>query len=103
MPVTDDTLDFDEVLQVSAERGNFLTSDHTMAHFHDLWLSDYFRSDDPFSGPWDGTEKAVLDRCDAAWRANLDTWQPPEWPDDTLNAMDDLLGRARKEFGEGIE
>jgi trimethylamine---corrinoid protein Co-methyltransferase len=98
--VSDDTLNFDEVLAVTRERGNFLTSPHTMTHYHGLWTSDCLRSDSPFGGgPWDGTEKAMLDACDAKWRANLDQWEPPEWPEDTTKAIDAVVSRARKEFG----
>jgi len=98
--VSDETMDFDEVLQVTRERGNFLTSDHTMRHFHELWLSDCFRSEDPLAGRgWDGTEKAILDTCEDLWRANLEQWQPPAWPDDKRRAIDALIARAKKEFG----
>ena len=99
--VSDETIDFDEVMSVVAERGNFLASEHTMRHFRELWMSDCFRSDDPFSGAWDGTESAILDTCEEKWRANLEQWQPPEWPDDKLEAIDNLIARAKKEFGIG--
>ena len=100
--VSEDTLDFDEILQVTQQKGNFLMSDHTVAHCHDLWTSDYFLSDSPFVGDWDGTEKTVLDRCDQAWRANLAKWEPPTvWSDDQKKAMDGLLARARNEFEIG--
>ena len=70
-----------------------------MRHFRELWTSDCFRFDDPFAGgPWDGTERAILDNCDETWRANLANWTPPEWPDDTLEAMDALVTRAKREF-----
>jgi hypothetical protein len=32
------------------------------------------------------------------WRANLEQWQPPDWPADKLKAIDNLLARARREF-----
>ncbi len=76
-------------------------SDHTLKHCRELWNSNYFLSDDPTAGNWDGTETAILDRCDGAWRANLEKWQAPEWPEDKKKAMDDLLARAKKEFGIG--
>jgi len=99
LSVDEETLDFDEILRITRERGNFLDSDHTMRHFRELWISKCFRSDDPSAGAWDGSEKAILDTCDEAWRANLARWEPPDWPDDKRQAMDDLLARARKEFG----
>ncbi|MCP4640931.1 MAG: hypothetical protein GY851_10880 [bacterium] len=98
--VSDDTLNLDEVVQVTKERGNFLTSEHTMNHYHELWLCDLFRSDNPFSGQgWDGTEKAILDRCDEMWRANVENWQPPEWPEDKLKAVDAVVENAKQAFG----
>ncbi len=97
--VNDETMDFDEVVEVVQQRGSFLATDHTLNHFRELWLSDCFRSDDPFSGGWDGTEKAILDTCEAKWRANLEQWEPPQWPEDKLQAMDGLVARAKKEFG----
>ena len=98
--VDDETTNWDEVLKVTEEKGNFLTSDHTMRHFREMWGSDCFRSDDPFGGAWDGSEKAILDTCDEKWRANLEKWEPAEfWPADKIKAMDDVVARAKKEFG----
>jgi trimethylamine:corrinoid methyltransferase-like protein len=99
IPVNNETLDLDEVFQVVRERGNFLAGEHTVRHCRDLWTSPLFRSDSPFEGDWDGTEKAILDTCEETWRANLARWRPPEWPSDKKRAMDRLLARARKEFG----
>jgi trimethylamine--corrinoid protein Co-methyltransferase len=97
--VDDETMDYDEVVKATQEKGNFLTSDHTMRHFREMWTSDCIRSDDPFGGGWDGTEKAILDKCDEMWRANLAKWEPPAWPKEKVKAMDALVARARKEFG----
>ena len=99
--VSDETLNFDEIVEVTEKQSNFLLSQHTVAHCHDLWLSRYFRSGDPMGGGWDGTEKAILDQCEEAWRANLARWEPPEWPQEKLKAMDELVARAKKEFGCG--
>jgi trimethylamine:corrinoid methyltransferase-like protein len=98
IPVTPETLDWEEVLEMTRTRGDFLSSDHTMRHHRELWNSPLFRSESPFEGPWDGTEKAILDACDARWRANLAKWTPPEWPRETTKALDELLARARREF-----
>ena len=98
--INEDTLNWEEVLKVTETKGNFLMSDHTLMHCRDLWSSDYFLSEDPFAGAWDGTEKAILDRCDAAWRANLEKWAPPTtWTEDQKKEMDKLVARAKKEFG----
>jgi len=95
----EETLNWDEVVEVCAGNGNFLASDHTLRHCHDLWNSPLFRSDDPTAGDWDGSEKAVLDQCEKMWRANLEKWEPPQWPEEKKKEMDALVGRARKEFG----
>jgi len=99
IPVNDETLDFEEILAVTRDKGNFLMSEHTLTHCRDLWTSNYFLSEDPFAGEWDGTEKAILDRCDAAWRANLERWEPKRfWSPEQVREMDKLVERARKEF-----
>jgi len=97
--VDDETMNWDEVLKVTADNGNFLMSEHTMRHFREMWESPLFRSDDPFAGEWDGSEKAILDKCDEIWRARLEAWEPPNWSDSQKKAMDELIARAQKEFG----
>jgi len=97
--VNEDTEDLSEIAEVTCQRGTFLATDHTMSHFRQLWTSACFRSDDPFAGAWDGSEKAILDACEEMWRANLEQWQPPEWPQDKLKAIDNLVSRAKREFG----
>jgi len=100
--VDDETLDYDEILKLTEERGNFLTSDHTMRHFREMWSSECFRSEDPFgSSGWDGTEKAILDRCEEMWRPNVEKWEAPQWPEEKLEAMDEVVARAKREFGVG--
>lgn len=98
IPLDAETLDFDEVVQVTKERGNFLASEHTMRHCRELWMSALFRSDSPFEGAWDGSEKSILDKCDEIWHENLTKWQAPKVDADKIKAMDKLLERAQKEF-----
>ena len=99
--VDDEDLNWDEVVETCQANGNFLASDHTLRHCHDLWNSPLFRSDDPTSGGWDGSEKAILDQCEEMWRANLEQWSPPRWSEDEKQAMDAVVKRARAEFGIG--
>ncbi len=97
--IDEETLDFDEILKVCEEKGNFLMSDHTLRHCRDLWTSPLFLSEAPVEGAWDGSEKAILDQCEEMWRANLEKWEAPEaWSDDQKKAMDKLVARAKKEF-----
>lgn len=97
--VNEETLNFDEVVSNTKDRAHFFSSTHTMTHMRELWTSPLFRSVDPFSGEWAGDERAILDNCEEMWRANLENWAPPEWPEDKKKAIDGLLTRARKEFG----
>ena len=92
--VSEETLDFDEVRQICRDKGSFLMSDHTLRHCRELWTSPLFRSDNPHGSDWDGSEKAILDQCDAMWRANLEKWEAPAWPDDKKRAIDALVARA---------
>jgi trimethylamine---corrinoid protein Co-methyltransferase len=98
IPVDPETLDWDEVLEVTRERGNFLSSDHTIRHFRELWESRLFRSESPFAGSWDGSEKAILDACALMWQEKLKGWKPPVMPAEKEKALDDLLRRARSEL-----
>lgn len=97
--IDEETLDFDEVVEVTKERGNFLASEHTVRHCRDLWSSPLFRSNSPFEGAWEGSEKSILDKCDGIWRENLKRWEPPAWSTDKIQAIDRLVERAQKEFG----
>ena len=74
----------------------FLTSDHTLDHFRELWTSPLFPHSLPEAGPDD--EQRVLDLCEERWRANLAAWQPPDLPDDTLQALMGVLTRAEQEL-----
>lgn len=85
--------------RVEAEK-DFLTSDHTLAHFRELRSSPIFRTDDPGAGTWAGDEKAILDKCDEIWRVQLKSHTPPEWPEDKAKALEGVVARARRELLE---
>ena len=95
IPVDEESMDWEEVLQITRDRGTFLASDHTARHCRNLWTSRLFRSDSPLAGAWDGTEKAVLDTCADMWREAVAKWVPPAWPREKEKALDELLLRAR--------
>ncbi len=99
--VKDETINFDEIRERTEKGGDFLTSEHTLRHCRELWSSRLFLPTEAAKGSWDGTERCILDRCDQLWRANLENYVPPAWPEDKLNALDGLVARARKEFGIG--
>lgn len=98
--VTDEEhLPFAEICDVVNNDGNFLASEHTLRHCRELWMSGLFRTDNVSQG-WQGDEKAMLDTCDRLWRENLKNYQPPQWPQEKIKALDDVLERAKKEFNE---
>ncbi len=95
--VSEDQLAFDEICQTMRHGEDFLSSDHTLDHFRGLWNSSLFLTDN-LSESWVGDEKAILDKCDQAWRENLKNYQPPEWPEDKMKALEKVLARAKKEL-----
>jgi trimethylamine:corrinoid methyltransferase-like protein len=99
--VTEETIDFEEVRERTEKGGDFLTSEHTLRHCRELWSSRLFLPSESAQGSWDGTERCILDRCDQLWRANLEKYVPPKWPEDKLKALDGLVRRAKREFGIG--
>jgi len=97
--VDPETLPFDEISAAVRENKDFLTSDHTLQHFREVWASKLFLTDAPDPNGWAGDEKAILDMCDDMWRENVKRFEPPQWPAEKIKAFDDVLTRARKEFG----
>ena len=72
----------------------FLTSEHTLAHFKEVWSSDIL-----LPVQLEGyDEKKILDKCEEAWRENLKKYEPPEWPKEKVKALNDVLARAKKEL-----
>jgi trimethylamine:corrinoid methyltransferase-like protein len=98
--VDDTAIPWPEIVGRVEAQKDFMTSDHTLDHFRELWGSPLFRTDDPAVGGWAGDEKAILDKCDEMWRESLKTYTPPQWPDDTLKALDHVVADAHKELLE---
>jgi len=98
MAVDDEHLPLDEICQVVADDGNFLSSEHTLKHCRDLWTSPLFPTDSPDPTRWAGDERAILDRCHDLRRQNLRRYEPPSWPAETIKDLEDVLADARKEF-----
>jgi trimethylamine:corrinoid methyltransferase-like protein len=101
IPVNEETIAWEELVKAVEQGASFLDSDHTLRHFRELYVPELFRSEDPFSGGWDGSEAAILDTCEQMWRDNLDRWEEPKWPAEVTRALDGLLERARRELGDG--
>jgi len=96
MPITDETVPFEEIMARVSSGEDFLTSEHTLTHFRDLWSPRMLlrRVTDLLGS----TEQAILERCNEAWQENLAHYQPPDWPDGILHALDDIVRRARAEL-----
>jgi len=95
--VNEETLVFDLLCEHVAEEKEFLTSDHTLAHYRELWRSDLFPSDTA-GGAGVMSEKRILDTCAERWRANVEKWEAPDLPDDKRRELAKLVERARKEL-----
>lgn len=97
LDVTDETLVFELLSEHVAEEKMFLTSDHTLSHYRELWRSDLFPSDTAGAA---GvlSERRILDECDERWRAKVEEWEAPELPADTLRALQEMVQRARTEL-----
>ena len=91
-------LPFAEIREAVTTGESFLSSQHTARHCRELWNSPLFLTENPTAGGWGGDEKAILDKCNELWRENLKHYEPPQWPQEKLNALDDVLARAKKEF-----
>jgi trimethylamine--corrinoid protein Co-methyltransferase len=100
IPVDEESIAWEELVKAVEQGGSFLDSDHTYRHFRELYIPDLFRSDDPFTGAWDGREGALLDACEQMWRENLARWEPPQWPEEITRALDELLERAGRELND---
>lgn len=98
--VNDETLAYGEILEVlGAGEDIFLSREHTVRHYRDIWTSPLFLNEQPSPDGWHGDEKGLLDQCDQEWRENVKRWTPPSIPKEKLAALDGVLTRAAKEFG----
>ena len=95
--VSEETLVFDEIVERIDTGESFLTSDHTLDHFRDLWVSELF----PLSLPETADtadEERILNLCEERWRANVARYEPPDFLEDTRRALEGVLDRASKEL-----
>jgi len=96
--INEETMPFDQIYEAVAQGDNFLASEHTVRHFRELWLSELFPSSQPEPLSPGGDEKRILDECEQRWRTNVACWEPPQWPEDTVKALQDVLKRAEQEL-----
>jgi trimethylamine:corrinoid methyltransferase-like protein len=97
--VSEETLAFDDILRHVESGETFLASEHTVEHFRDLWTSPLFPLSSPEAAAGGGAdEKRILDLCEDQWRANLENWEPPELPGETLRELEGVLAEASDEL-----
>jgi len=94
----DETVPYAEMVERINNNQHFLQSDHTMAHWRELWNSDLLPLTVPAAAGDVGKEQAILDKCENMWRANVATWEPPDIDDDKMKALNGVLKRAEQEL-----
>ena len=83
---------------IQGESGSFLDHEHTLRHWRRRWTPQLFRWESPESAAQDDAEPSILQRAHQQWRENLSRYEPPDWPDDTLAALDRVEAEARREL-----
>ena len=96
--VSEETMAFEEICERVKADQTWLDSEHTVAHFREMWRSELFPPTPSGPAGAAGDEKRILDECDERWRANVANHEPPEWPADTMAALEDVLKRAEQEL-----
>ena len=72
--------------------GNFLDTEHTLAHFRDeRWAAQYFRCDTNTR-----TEQQILEQCHARFRQSVADYQPASYPAETIQALEKILAEASR-------
>lgn len=96
--VSAETLALDDIRECVLGGETFLATEHTLAHFRELWNSPVLPLSTPAAAGGAPDERRILDACDERWRANVERWQPPELPADTLRALEGVVERANREL-----
>jgi trimethylamine:corrinoid methyltransferase-like protein len=74
--------------------GNFLETEHTLAHFRDeMWPASYFDCRTNTR-----SEKEILDRCHADYCEKVEHYQPASRPDDAIKELERILKRAKQQL-----
>ncbi len=96
--VNDETLPLDEICEYVRTDQTFLSSEHTIEHFRELWTSELFPLSMPEPSGELTDERRILDLCEERWRSNIESWEPPDLPDETLSELEGVLERASDEL-----
>jgi trimethylamine--corrinoid protein Co-methyltransferase len=92
--VDDQALALDVIADVGPG-GEYVTHDHTLAHFREIWYPQLlFRGGDK---AWIGGEQATFrDRVNARTRELMETHQPEPLPEATVEAIEAVVDRAER-------
>lgn len=90
-----DDFPFEEYCEMIEKDGEFLSHDHTLNHFRELWSSSIIQPSGELSG-WDETK--MLKKCQDQWQENVSKWEAPEISEDKTKALEAMLDRAKKEL-----
>jgi len=96
--VSDAAIALDDIRECVLEQETFLATEHTLDHFRELWNSPVFPLSMPAAAGGAPDERRILELCDERWRANVERWQPPDLPADTLRALEGVVERANREL-----
>lgn len=88
------------VLAAVGPGGEFVTHDHTLAHFREAWYPDLFYRGGA-KGWRESGQKSFEQQVNARTRALLETADPSPLPDEIVSQFDQILTRA--EHAEGNE
>jgi len=101
VPIDDDLLGLDAILDVEWDGTGYLMHEHTMSHMRDIWRSAIFGRDVWMSLDDETAKEARhLERAQEIWRDNLAKYKPPDLTDDFLRDLADISERARKALEE---
>ena len=91
-------MSLEELSKIVRAGGNFLASEHTLRNYRSVWSPGLLLRQQP-GAEWDGTERSLLDRCNAQWQDNLCRYEPPDWEEGVVRALEGVLERAQAELG----
>jgi trimethylamine--corrinoid protein Co-methyltransferase len=97
MEISDETLALDLIDQMGPE-GNFLDSDHTMAHFRERWYPEVFERGNYDQWQAKGA-KSLGERAVERVEKILAEHEPEPLPEDVARAVHAVVERARAQFG----
>jgi len=102
--VSDGTICLDLIEEIAhADEQNYLTAEHTLENFErHLWTPELLdRTPYQEDQAERERENRMLDVAEAKWRQKVSQYEKPKMPASEKRAIEDVLERARREFGAG--